>query len=52
MTSPEATKYWVRGYLAGNLPRQPDADMDGEDLERWTAKAQAFFATGDWPADE
>src|SRR5690348_13349063 len=49
--SPDATKYWVKGYLAGSWPRQPDDEMEGEALEQWAERARAFFATGTWRDD-
>ena len=49
---PESTRYWVKGFLAGNLPRQPDSDIEGAALEQWTEKARAFLATGVWLPDE
>jgi hypothetical protein len=50
--SPEATRYWVQGYLAGNLPHPPDRELEGEAVERWAEKARAFFATGTWSDDD
>jgi len=47
---PEATRYWVRGFLAGNLPEPPSKDLEGADLERWQRRAEQFFATGRWTA--
>jgi hypothetical protein len=38
--------------VAGNLHRQPDADLEGQDLERWIAKAESLFATGAWPRED
>jgi len=47
---PTATRYWVRGFMAGNLPepRRPD---DRAYMERWDANAKDFVATGLWDTD-
>lgn len=45
--SPSAS-IWIRGFLAGNLPRPPTAD-DGPELENWKVAAAHFQRTGDWP---
>lgn len=50
--APAATKYWVRGFLAGNLPEPPSREIEGDDLAQWNARAQAFFETGSWPTKE
>ena len=61
---PTATRYWVRGFLAGNLPPGPDIDdEDNEDAENtaefreWKRRAEEFSRTGVWlyapePADD
>jgi hypothetical protein len=47
---PTATRYWVQGFLTGNLPRQPDADDDDSPaIVVWKAHAERFLATGMWP---
>ena len=49
---PDATRYWVQGFLAGNLPRQPDVDADDDArLVDWQAKAKGFRVSGRWPAE-
>jgi hypothetical protein len=48
---PLATRYWVQGFLTGNMPRQP-TDEEGPELVAWREKADHFFATGYWPADD
>jgi hypothetical protein len=47
---PAATRYWIRGFLAGNVPRQPDSDDDSPAMVEWTRSAERFLATGEWPA--
>ena len=47
-----ATKYWVRGYLAGSLPAPADPEMGDEARGKWKARAAEFFATGHWSSDE
>ena len=48
-----ATQYWVKGFLVGNLPRQPDMDDDdGAALAAWQIKARNFLATGQWPPED
>jgi hypothetical protein len=47
---PAATRYWVQGFLAGNVPRQPATDdFDGPAVAAWQAKADRFLASGYWP---
>ena len=46
---PLATRYWVEGFLVGNLPRQPDVEEDSPAMAAWQAKAEHFLATGSWP---
>jgi hypothetical protein len=47
---PAATRQWVRGFLVGNVPRQPDADDDDNPaIAAWQAKADQFLASGYWP---
>ena len=47
---PAATRYWVRGFLTGNLPRQPNLDdWDDPVMVAWQIKARDFLATGYWP---
>lgn len=46
---PEATRYWVRGFLAGNLPPAPiEKEPSSPELEAWTAAAEHFARTGEW----
>jgi hypothetical protein len=48
-----AHRYWVAGFLAGNLPPAPVVDDDDDPaLARWTAKAAAFATQGTWPTDD
>lgn len=43
---PATTRYWVRGFLVGNVPRQPDADDDDSPaIAAWQAKADRFLAS-------
>ena len=55
---PDATRYWVAGFIAGSLPRPPDSAWDDdyvereEVMERWKALAAKFRRTGWWPLDE
>jgi hypothetical protein len=54
---PRATRWWVRGFLAGNVPDAPaalcDPAMSGTpELERWFELARRFSATGKWPAED
>ena len=46
---PAATRYWVRGFLAGNLPG-PEDDWEWETTEMadWRRRASAFVRTGRW----
>ena len=48
---PLPTRYWVEGFLVGNVPRQPDVDDDddGAAVNEWRASAHHFIATGRWP---
>ncbi len=47
---PAVTRYWVAGFLVGNVPRQPDEDDDGSPaMARWQENADQFLATGFWP---
>lgn len=46
---PVTTRYWVRGFMAGNLP-QPVRD-DDEYMAQWHAAAERFASTGDWPIE-
>jgi hypothetical protein len=49
---PAATRYWVEGFLTGNLPHQPDVDDDDSPaLAEWARLAEQFFATGMWPSE-
>jgi hypothetical protein len=47
---PTTTRYWVEGFLTGNLPRQPYVDdQDSPAMDMWNRLAHQFFATGVWP---
>lgn len=45
--APEASQFWVAGYLAGSLPRAPE-DLDEAGRERWRDAAAEYFRTGVW----
>ena len=46
---PDETRYWVRGFLAGNLPTAPVVnDLDAPELHDWQAAAEEFARTGEW----
>jgi|SRR5581483_7967280 len=54
VTCSDATRYWVRGYLAGATP-EPPRDAEGDWLpsehpatQRWQAAADLFQKTGVW----
>lgn len=50
---PLATRYWVEGFLAGNMPRQPDAEDDGDPaIRHWEIVRDTYFETGYWPQGE
>jgi hypothetical protein len=50
---PAATRYWVRGFLAGNLPKPPhDAPPNGPEMAAWREQARVFAHEGWWPLDE
>lgn len=47
---PVATRYWVQGFLSGNVPRQPDVDDDDDPaLVEWERLADLFLTAGVWP---
>ena len=47
---PVATRYWVEGFLVGNMPRQPDVDdEDDPALVQWQSDASDYFDSGYWP---
>jgi hypothetical protein len=46
---PAATRYWVAGFLAGNLPAAPVAEDDSPEMRRWSEKAVVFANEGCWP---
>lgn len=49
-TLPDATRYWVDGFLVGNVPHQPDEEEFGEAaVIAWRAKAERFLVEGGWP---
>lgn len=51
-TLPVATTYWVRGFLTGNVPRQPTWDYDDDPaLVEWNEHARDFLQTGTWPVE-
>ena len=46
---PPATRYWVRGFLAGNLPPAPvDSAKDSPEMQAWCEAAKIFAETGEW----
>jgi hypothetical protein len=46
---PTATRYWVAGFLAGNLPAAPgEYGEDSPAMRAWTASAEEYFRTGQW----
>lgn len=45
---PVATRYWVKGFLAGNLPAPPDAPEDSDEFRQWERRAAVFSETGEW----
>ena len=47
---PVATRYWVKGFMAGNLP-QPTRYSDPAYMARWSAAAVDFADTGHWPSE-
>ena len=47
---PVATRYWVKGFLAGNLPA-PANEEDEAYMVRWHEAAEAFADTGEWPTE-
>ncbi len=50
---PVATRYWVKGFLAGNLPRpMPDCPEGGQEFRDWEQRARVFAETGEWPLEE
>jgi len=49
---PLTTTYWVRGYLAGSLPRSPNDDPDDVELAAWRARARGYFESGSWSSTE
>jgi len=58
VTSSEATRYWVRGFLVGNTP-EPPRDAGGDWLppddpgeQHWQAAAKLFQVTGIWKAGD
>lgn len=48
---PLATRYWVRGFLTGNVPRQPDDDFHSPAMTEWRRHADLFLTTGVWQPD-
>jgi hypothetical protein len=50
---PTATRYWIQGFIEGNMPRQPDIDDDDDpEMLRWKSKVERYFETGTWPRDD
>jgi hypothetical protein len=43
----EFTSIWIQGFLAGNVPRRPDAVEDA----KWDAQVTEFLQTGYWVED-
>jgi hypothetical protein len=49
---PSATRYWVKGFLAGNLPPAPVEMAEGSpETLAWERAAQVFAETGEWTLD-
>jgi hypothetical protein len=48
---PDATRYFVAGFLAGNLPHQPDDDQSTPKMREWATAAERFAAEGQWYLD-
>jgi hypothetical protein len=49
---PVAARYWVAGFLAGNLPPAPVVDEDDPEFVLWRRKAELFAREGWWPRDD
>lgn len=53
-TSSEETKYWLKGFLAGNEPEPPRNGagtveaVDSEPFRRWLRAVELFAETGYW----
>lgn len=47
---PTATRYWVEGFMAGNLP-EPRRHLNDEYMTRWHEAAATFAQTGHWPPE-
>lgn len=50
---PDATRYWVAGYLSGSEPDYPyveneDGELDEADMAAWEAALRRFRRTGEW----
>lgn len=47
------TRYWVQGFLAGNLPPAPlECDENGPEMLEWSQAAKDFAETGEWTLDD
>ncbi|MGB8651587.1 MAG: hypothetical protein WCD35_13115 [Mycobacteriales bacterium] len=47
---PTPTRYWVEGFIAGNMPRQPDVDDDQDpQMLQWEQQREQYFESGAWP---
>ena len=52
---PLASRYWIAGFLAGNLPRPPNElyQYENEELaDKFNRLAKQFSEKGYWPASE
>ena len=49
---PPATRYWVKGFLAGNLPPAPlEVADDSAQMLTWELAARVFSERGEWTLD-
>jgi hypothetical protein len=49
---PDATRWFVKGFLAGNLPDPPDDEDDSSPtMQAWSRAAQRFADEGSWRID-
>ncbi len=44
---PQATLYWLRGFLAGQVPQLDVEEPD--DMNLWKQRVDEFLTTGNWP---
>ncbi|HEX2179537.1 MAG TPA: hypothetical protein VHL54_08490 [Actinomycetota bacterium] len=52
---PVTTRYWVEGFMAGNLPTPPEDFFDwegGKFMAKWRPLAAQFVKTGYWPNED